>query len=122
MKVLEPEIILRFPKKPEYKLDKNGLRQVKCEVIRPGQSPIIESIPINLLRVRNKRTSLDIPHTECHEILDKDGCIIACEYINKHSHYIGNKVITTCEITVLPTHVGLMKRFVNQRPFMINKI
>lgn len=103
MKILRPGTILRFPKKPEYELDKNGLRQVKCEVIRSGQSSSTVSIPINTLRMRNNNTRLpwDIPHTECHEILDKNGCVIAYEYINKHSHRVENKVFTTCEITVM---------------------
>lgn len=103
MKTLNPGTILRFPKKPEYELDKNGLRQVKCEVIHPGQSSATVSIPINTLHMRNNNTRLpwDIPHTECHEILDKNGCVIAYEYINKHSHRVENKVFTTCEITVM---------------------
>ena len=117
MKTLEPGMILRFPKKPEYTLDKNGLRQVKCEVIRPGQSSSTVSIPINSLRMRNNiRLPWDIPHTECHKILDKNGCVIAYEYINKHSHCVGNKVFTVCEITVRPTEYGLLDYIVNSSP------
>lgn len=101
--LLIPNVTLRFPEKPEYTLSKNGLRQVKCEVIRPDQSSAIMSIPINSLHIRNNNIRLpwDIPHTECHEILDKNGCIIAYEYINKHSHRVENKVFTTCEITIM---------------------
>lgn len=118
MKALEPGMILRFPKKPEYTLDKNGLRQVKCEVIRPEQSSTTVSIPINSLRMRNNNIRLpwDIPHTECHEILDENGCIIAHEYINKHSYRVENKVFTTCEITVRPTEYGLLDYIVNSGP------
>lgn len=114
--LLIPNAILRFPEKPEYTLDKNGLRQVKCEVIRPGQSSATMSIPINSLHMRNNNIRLlwDIPHTECHEILDKNGCVIAHEYINKHSHHVGNKVFTTCEITIMKVGCHYLDYFIGK--------